>query len=210
MNTQKPYLIGVSGGSASGKTYLLKQLLHLIPKERITLISQDNYYKKLDDQKRKPDGRVNFDHPDSIDLDKFSNDLSRVMKGESVKLLEYTFNNPKIVPKEIEYRPAPIILAEGLFIFYKKELAEQLDLKVFVDADEHIKLSRRIIRDFSERGYSLDEILKQYEEDVIPMYNQFVKPYKETCDIIVPNNKHMEKAIEVIYNHLMLKSGGMN
>jgi len=206
MNRTHPYLVGVSGGSASGKTYLLRQLMKKIPPESITLISQDNYYRDIQSQKKKADGTINFDHPDSIDMDQFVSDLHKLRNGETLILKEYTFNNPKILPKDITYLPAPIILVEGLFIFYKTELFNTLDLKVFVDAEEHIKLSRRIIRDYSERGYSLEEILRQYEQDVIPMYNQYVRPYKETCDLIIPNNLHMDKAIEVMYDHLMLRS----
>lgn len=207
MNKQKPYLVGVSGGSASGKTYLLNQLMRKIPAHNITLISQDNYYREFHHQKKKPDGNVNFDHPDALDLDKFVNDLNKLTRGETVTLKEYTFNNPDKKPQDLIYKPAPIILAEGLFIFYKPELYDLLDLKVFVDAEEHIKLSRRILRDYSERGYQLEEILKQYEQDVIPMYNKYVKPYKEACDLIIPNNYHMDKAIEVLYDHIMLKGG---
>lgn len=209
MTENKPYLVGVSGGSASGKTYLLNQLLKRIPERFITLISQDNYYKDLELQDRKPDGTVNFDHPDSIDLNKFVKDLELLIQGHSVSIREYTFNNPAITPKIITYLPSRIILVEGLFIFYKPELFDLLNLKIFVDAEEHIKLSRRIIRDYSERGYQLEEILKQYEQDVIPMYNKFVRPFKESCDVIIPNNHHMDKAIEVLLDHLQIKSGGL-
>jgi uridine kinase len=206
MQKNKPYFVGVSGGSASGKTYLLNQLMKRIPESQITLISQDNYYKVLEQQTRKPDGTVNFDHPDAIDLVKFTQDLQQLMEGQSLTIQEYTFNNPLLTPKMLTYHPAPIILVEGLFIFYKTELFDLLNLKVFVDAEEHIKLSRRIVRDYSERGYKLEEILKQYEQDVIPMYNKFVKPYKESCDIIIPNNYHMDKAIEVLLDHLQIKA----
>lgn len=207
MVENKPYLVGVSGGSASGKTYLLNQLMKRIPEQLITLISQDNYYKDLEFQDRKPDGTVNFDHPDAIDLNKFVQDLQILIGGQSVTIREYTFNNPDLLPKMLTYVPSRIILVEGLFIFHKPELLNLLNLKIFVDAEEHIKLSRRIIRDYSERGYQLEEILKQYEQDVIPMYNKFVRPYKESCDVIIPNNYHMDKAIEVLLDHLLVKSG---
>jgi uridine kinase len=206
MQSVKPYFVGVSGGSASGKTYLLNQIMKRIPENQITLISQDNYYKKLEHQSRKSDGTVNFDHPDSIDLDKFTNDLQLLMEGKSFSIEEYTFNNPTITPRMLTYHPAPIVLVEGLFIFYQSNLFDLLNLKVFVDADEHIKLSRRIIRDYSERGYGLEEILKQYELDVIPMYNKFVRPYKESCDLIIPNNHHMNKALEVLLDHLQIRA----
>jgi uridine kinase len=202
----KPYIIGVSGGSASGKTYLLNQLLNNIPASEITLVSQDNYYHEFQFQKKKDDGTVNFDHPDALDLDRFSRDIHTLLHGHSVTLKEYTFNNPNKIPKMITYLPTKIIVLEGLFIFYLPELNQIIDLKIFVDAEEHIKLSRRILRDHSERGYQLQEILRQYQEDVVPMYNLYVKPGKEICDIIIPNNQHMDKAIEILLDHLRIKS----
>jgi uridine kinase len=206
MSDKKPYLVGVSGGSASGKTYLLHQLMRRIPSEQITLISQDNYYKDLEFQNLKEDGTVNFDHPDALDLIQFTKDIRRLLNGESITIREYTFNNPRAVPVMLTYHPSPIIVVEGLFIYYKPEMRNLLDLKVFVDADEHIKLSRRILRDYAERGYRVEDILAQYEKDVIPMYNMFVKPHKDSCDLIIPNNYHMGKAIEVLLDHLMVKA----
>ena len=204
----KPYFIGVSGGSASGKTFFLQHLINKYPKEKLTLISQDNYYKPHEEQKRDANGEINFDHPDSVNLDSLVKDLQRLTKGETIVLKEYTFGNGNKEAKEIAYAPAPIMLIEGLFVFYKKEIAEQLDLKIFVEADEHIKLSRRIKRDYEERGYGLTEVLKMYENHVIPMYKQYVAPYKEQCDLIIPNNLHMERAMRVICDHVDRVLGG--
>ncbi len=199
---KKPYFIGISGGSASGKTFLLKQLLERYPTEKLTLISQDNYYFPHEVQNRDEEGEINFDHPDSVDLDSLVTDLKKLSAGETLNLKEYTFGNTGLKAKTIQYAPAPIMLVEGLFVFYKKEIADQLALKVFVDAEEHIKLSRRIKRDFEERAYGLEEVLIRYESHVIPMYKKYVAPYKEQCDIIIPNNFHMQKATEVLCDHI--------
>ena len=198
----KPYFVGICGGSASGKTFMLEQLMSQLPKDKVTLISQDNYYKKFEDQIKDVEGLVNFDHPDSINLDALMNDVQRLIKGESFEMEEYTFNNPAKVPKMLSFSPSPIIILEGLFIYHNPALAQLIDLKLFIEADEHIKLSRRLKRDHKERGYSIESILRDYEKFVAPMYHQFVAPTRIACDIIIQNNKHMYKAIQVVVNHL--------
>ncbi|GAB4425726.1 MAG: uridine kinase [Bacteroidia bacterium] len=198
----KPYVLGICGGSASGKTFLLRQLLSRMPEDAVTLVSQDNYYKKLEDQHRDDEGLVNFDHPDSLDLDRFTEHIRRLIRGETVEIEEYTFNNPKVTPRVLTLSPTPLIILEGLFVFYKPELAQLIDLKVFVEADEHVRLSRRLRRDYTERGYSFESILRDYEKFVAPMYQQYVLPTRRVCDFVVPNNRHMYKAVQVIANHL--------
>jgi uridine kinase len=197
-----PYFLGIAGGSASGKTTLLKRLLEHFPGAQLTLISQDNYYRDRGSLPRSLDGEINFDHPDAVDLDTLARDLQRVAAGETVSIQEYTFNNPNIVPKTISYAPAPIVVVEGLFVLSHPALSAMLDLKVFVDADEHIRLSRRIRRDFEERGYTMDQVLDYYERFVVPMYRQYIEPNKYDCDIIIPNNLHMQRAVTVLMHHL--------
>ena len=198
----KPYIIGICGGSASGKTFLLRQLINQLPEEDLTLISQDNYYKKLEEQERDEEGLVNFDHPNSVNLERLEQDLHSLIEGKTVELEEYTFNNPKITPRLLSLRPTPLVILEGLFIFYRPEIAQLIDLKVFVEADEHIKLARRIRRDHSERGYSIESILRDYEKFVAPMYHRFVAPTRKVCDLIIPNNKRMYRAVQMMVNHL--------
>lgn len=201
MNPNQPYLVGVSGGSASGKTYLLTQLLEAFPSDQITLISQDNYYRPFEEQEKAPDGSVNFDHPKALDLDQFAKDLKRVINGETIEVTEYLFNNPNKTPRIFTYRPTPIIIVEGLFVFYHQPTSDLLNLKIFVDADEHIKLSRRIIRDAEERGYPLEEVLEMYTDYVMPMYKKFIEPFKWDCDLIFHNNSHINMAIRVLIDH---------
>ncbi len=198
----RPYLVGISGGSAAGKTFLLAKLLNHFSTNDITLISQDNYYKKKQEQQICSDGGINFDHPDALYLDRFADDLKRLSVGENVEIDEYTFNNPQMPPRRIRYEPAPILLVEGLFVFHHPETAKQLDLRIFVDADEHIKLARRIQRDAEERGYPVDEVLEMYRQFVVPMYRRFVEPYKFESDLILHNNSHIDKALSVLIDHL--------
>ena len=201
----KPYLLGICGASGSGKTFLLNKLLERLGAENITLVSQDNYYRKLEDQVREPDGRVNFDHPQSFEMDRWVEDMRKLMAGTSIHLDEYTFNNPAHPPRKISYHPNPLIILEGLFIFYPEAMDELYDLKVFVEADEHIRLSRRLRRDQTERGYSMDSILIDYQRFVAPMYQQFIAPEKMNSDLIIPNNTNMDRAVEVLCHHLTQK-----
>jgi len=199
---QKPYIVGISGGSASGKTYLLKKILKLLPPEKVTLISQDNYYKHISLQERDEEGLINFDHPRSVDLDQLIVDMNKILEGETITLEEYTFNNPNIIPRMLTYKPAPLIILEGLFIFYPAELRKLMDLTIFVDAAEHVRLSRRIVRDLEERGHTdLKGILTSFEKFVAPMHREFIEPYKYQCDFIIPNNDHMDTALAVLMNH---------
>ena len=148
-----PYLIGITGGSASGKTTFLRRLLAAFPEEQICLISQDNYYHPREKQLRDDMGVENFDLPASIDAAAYARDVLRISQGHEVRRQEYTFNNAVATPQELVFRPAPIVVVEGIFVFHFEEIAKLLDLKVYIDAQEHVKLHRRIIRDRDERGY---------------------------------------------------------
>lgn len=201
-STHKPYMIGIAGGSGSGKTTLLRHLVANFPKETLTLISQDNYYISRDDLPRDLSGEINFDHPSAMDLDGLARDLLKLSQGQSVEVEEYTYNNPDLPVKMITYLPSKIVVVEGLFVFNHPEVARLLDLKVFVETSSHLRLSRRIRRDAEERGYGLDEVLDYYERFVAPMYAQHIEPFKSECDLLVPNNNHMQNATKVLIHHL--------
>ncbi len=202
------YLVGISGGSASGKTHLLQHLMMAFEPGELTLISMDHYYKDLVDQVREPDGSVNYDKPDALMLERFTDDVRRLMNGETVTIREYTYNVPGLTPRMLTFKPSPILVFEGLYIFYPEAVRQMLNLKVFVDADEHIKLSRRIRRDVVERRLTVEEVLDQYERQVVPAYREFVEPYKFYCDLVLPNNHSLETGTQVIVNHLRNVIGG--
>ncbi|MGK7392099.1 MAG: uridine kinase [Candidatus Cyclobacteriaceae bacterium M2_1C_046] len=201
----KPYLIGITGGSGAGKSLFLKNLLNKFKPEEVTLISQDNYYFSRDKQPVDENGVKNFDTPQSIDAAQFAEHIKRLRNNESVTLEEYTFNNPKAKPKQLTFNPSPVIVVEGLFVMYFPEIKDQLDLKVFIDAKEHIKLKRRIIRDKVERGYDLDDVLYRYEKHVMPTFYKFLDPLRHEADLVVPNNIHFEKALNVLSGFLRQK-----
>ncbi|WP_161888963.1 uridine kinase family protein [Pontibacter russatus] len=202
---QKPFIVGITGGSASGKTTFLNKLLTSFAPEEICLISQDNYYKSREHQTKDVNGIVNFDLPSCIDDEAYAHDILKVSQGQTVYRTEYTYNNPNVVPKQLEFRPAPIVVVEGIFVFYFEEVARLLDLKVYIDAKEHIKLQRRIVRDRIERGYGLEDVLYRYTQHVAPTYEKYIAPYKNDADIIVPNNNHFERGLEVVTTFLNTK-----
>jgi uridine kinase len=202
---QKPFIVGITGGSASGKTTFLRKLVDSFRPEDICLISQDNYYHPRENQLIDENGIINFDLPSSIDEVSYAADVQTISQGQSFSRLEYTFNNPNIIPQMLVFNPAPIVIVEGIFVFYFEEVARLLDLKVYIDAKEHVKLHRRIIRDKEERGYDLEDVLYRYLNHVAPTYEKYIKPYKQDADIVIPNNRKFDRGLEVLVSYLDTK-----
>ncbi|HMV10088.1 MAG TPA: P-loop NTPase fold protein [Cyclobacteriaceae bacterium] len=194
----KPFTIGITGGSGSGKTFFLKNLESRFTDSELCLISQDNYYHPREMQQHDERGIKNFDLPESIDYKQFQLDIQTLKRGEVLKKKEYTFNNPNATPKILEFKPAPVIIVEGLFVQYFPDLEKELDLKIFIEAKDHVKLSRRIKRDNEERGYDLDDVLYRYENHVMPVYETLIKPLKHRADIVIPNNSHFNRALDFL------------
>ena len=201
----KPFIVGITGGSASGKTLFLNSLVKTFGKDELCVVSQDEYYKKREEQPLDERGISNFDTPSSIDAEQFAVDVKLLREGRTVSRQQYTFNNPALTPKILSFKPAPVIIVEGIFVFYYPEIAKLLDLKIFIDAREHIKLSRRISRDKLERGYGIEDVMYRYENHVAPTYEKYIKPFKHEADFVIPNNLHFNKALEVITTFLKTK-----
>lgn len=202
---QKPYTIGITGGSGSGKTFFIANLALRFKQNELCVISQDHYYKAIDLQLTDEQGIQNFDLPTAIQRERFHNDIMRLKRGETVSIPEYTFNNPKAYPKTIEYRPAPILVVEGLFVQYFEEVASELDLRIFIEARDYIKLGRRIRRDNDERGYDVHDVLYRYQNHVMPVYESLIKPLKHQADLIIPNNSNFERALDLLTMALKAK-----
>ena len=198
----RPYIIGITGGSGCGKTLLIKRIIKDLSTDKVCLVSQDNYYRPRKEQPVDDKGLQNFDRPESIDIKKFTHDLNKLVNGEVIRIKEYTFNNPDLDSKIIEFKPAPVIILEGIFIFHVTEISKWIDLKLFVDAPEHIMLKRRIIRDQKERGYDLDDVLYRYEHHVMPAYNKYILPYRSKSDLIINNHENFDEGIRVIKSHI--------
>jgi len=201
-----PYLIGITGGSGSGKTYFLKRLMEAFAPHDLCLISQDHYYHPREQQPVDKQGVKNFDTPMSINIDQFVTEIKTVKSGNLVQRQEYTFNNPSASPTMLEFKPAPVIIVEGIFILYYPEVAELLDLKIFIEAKEHIKLTRRISRDQQERGYDVADVLYRYEQHIAPTYEKYIEPFKDDADLIVLNNQHFDRALAVFIAFLKTKT----
>jgi uridine kinase len=188
MTNKSPLIIGIAGGSGSGKTFFLNSFLHHFKNDEVTLLSQDDYYIPAGEMTQEENKLYNFDLPSTIDDEQFFIDIKKLIKGEVVYKKEYNFNNPLAVVKILEINPAPILIVEGLFILHFKQSAELLNLRIFIEADEEVALQRRIKRDGMERGYPEDDVLYKWENHVVPAYKEFLLPYREQCDQIVINN----------------------
>ncbi len=199
----KPFIIGIAGGSGSGKTFFLKCFLEHFSTNEVCLVSQDDYYFPVPPDMTAEENRLyNFDLPDTIDHQHFEDDIKSLLNWQTIVKKEYTFNNPNAVPKMLEIKPAPILIVEGLFILHFRKIAESLDLKIFIEADDDIALQRRLKRDLMERGYSHDDVMYKWVNHVVPAYKEFLLPYKNECDQIITNNTHVADDIICITENI--------
>ncbi|MDA9121350.1 hypothetical protein N9J52_04885 [Flavobacteriales bacterium] len=196
------YVVGIAGGSASGKTSFLRRLKENLPEGSISIISQDNYYKPQEQQQLDENGEVNYELPTSIDKEAFLGDLKALLNDCPINITEYCFNKEGAVPESIEIQPAKILVVEGLFVFHYPEIRHLIDLRVYLDVREEIKLKRRIKRDRDERGYPESVVRYQWENHVMPSYKKFLKPYRDDSHIIVTNNITFDKGLAVLTDHL--------
>jgi uridine kinase len=190
-------VIGIAGGSGSGKTTVVKKIMHLFPKEDVVLLSQDNYYKDnghLSAEERKA---INFDHPESIEFSLLETHIKELFKGHSINQPAYSYITcARSEGKEIQ--PKPVIVVEGILLFSDKSLRKYFDVKLFVDASADERLIRLIRRDTVERGRDAVEVINRYEKTVRPMHEQFIEPSKKYADIIIPQGGHNSVAIKVV------------
>ncbi len=200
------YLVGIAGGSASGKTSILNDLRKCFEPGMVAVVSQDNYYLDRELQALDYRGEINFDLPSAIDREAFAADVETLLSGKPIYRKEYTFNNPDATPGLIEILPAPILIIEGLFVFYYSELQTKLDLQVYIDARDDVKLERRLRRDALERGYPETDVRYRWENHVVPCYRNYLRPYRDHCDVIIANNGSYKKGLEVLVSHLRGKA----
>jgi uridine kinase len=196
MSKARPYMVGMAGGSASGKTSILNALTSEFSPEEVALLSLDHYYFPPEKQSKDPQGELNFDLPQSMDEQRFFEDLQKLMRNETVEKEEYTFNNKERAPQIIQIKPAPIVLTEGLFIFHFSEVKKLFDHKIYVHADPDVRLERRIKRDQKERGYPESDVRYRWLNHVRPADEQFLEPYRKDCDRVIINNVSFDQEVE--------------
>jgi uridine kinase len=201
----KPYTIGIVGGSASGKTSFLRDLLAQLPARSCSVVSQDNYYRAMHEQTCDANGQPNFDLPTAIQREHFQNDLCKLLRGEAIARMEYTFNHSERQGRLITVEPADVLIIEGLFVFHFEEIRTLLDLRIFVDAREDICKQRRLQRDLQERGYASPEIEYQWEQHVMPAYRQYVLPYRDEAHMIVTNHTNYDQGLVVVTDHVLAR-----
>lgn len=196
---KRPFIIGIAGGSGSGKTFFLNCFLQHFTSDEVCLVSQDDYYHPVAACMTPEEiALYNFDLPETVDDKQLVADINHLIAGETIFKKEYTFNNLNAVPKILEIKPAPILIIEGLFIFHFKEIAEKIDLRIFIEADEEVALRRRLRRDLVERGYSEDDVMYRWINHVMPAYKEFLLPYRDESHQIVINNTQVADEIVAV------------
>ncbi|MGD9977355.1 MAG: uridine kinase [Bacteroidales bacterium] len=191
-------IIGIAGGTGSGKTTVVNRIVELLPKGEVVIIPQDSYYRDNSDLPLEQRQEMNFDHPDSIEFELLVDHIRKLKAGESVQQPIYSYLTCTRAKETVTIQPRHVIIVEGILIFTCDELRKLMDIRVFVDADADDRLSRVIARDIIERGRSINKVLERYEKTVKPMHLQFIEPTKRYADIIIPQGGNNSVAISVL------------
>ncbi|WKK64890.1 uridine kinase [Lutimonas zeaxanthinifaciens] len=191
-------ILGIAGGTGSGKTTVVRQILNELPEAEVTVISQDSYYNRNDHLSYQERAKINFDHPSAIDFDLLVEHVEELKKGNSVEQPIYSFVTHNRVSDTIITHPRKVVIIEGILIFTDKRLRDLIDIKVFVHADSDERLIRRLKRDIHERGRDINEVLDRYQSTLKPMHLEFIEPTKNYADIIIPNDTYNTVAIDIV------------
>jgi uridine kinase len=191
-------IIGIAGGTGSGKTTVVEQIVEELPKDEVCIISQDSYYKDTSHLSFEDRVKINFDHPQAIDFDLLVNHLTELRKGNSFEQPVYSFVEHNRTGKTVTTHPKKVVIVEGILILTHPDVRKMFDVKLFVHADSDERLIRRLKRDIAERGRDLEEVLHRYQTTLKPMHQQFIEPTKEFADIIIPTNRYNTVAVNLI------------
>jgi uridine kinase len=204
----KPCILGVAGGTGSGKTTVARAILEAVGEERITLIEQDSYYRDIEWRDEAELLHHNFDHPSALDNELLVSHLAALKAGHPIEVPIYDFVLHRRTARTRRVMPQPVLLLEGILIFVEPALRELLDFKIYVDTDPDLRLIRRLGRDMTERGRTVQDVLRQYLETVRPMHLEFVEPSKRWADIIIPEGGENRVALEMVVAHVQQLLGG--
>lgn len=191
-------IIGIAGGTGSGKTTVVQQIVEELQNDEVCIISQDSYYKDTSHLSYQDRVKINFDHPNSIDFELLVTHLEQLREGNSFEQPVYSFVDHNRTGETVTTHPKQVVIVEGILILTHPEIREHFDIKIFVHADSDERLIRRLKRDIAERGRDLDEVLTRYQTTLKPMHQQFIEPTKEFADIIIPTNRYNTVAVNVI------------
>ena len=194
-------VIGIAGGTGSGKTTLMNNLIEKFS-ENVTVLSHDNYYKRHDELTYEERCKLNYDEPAALETDLMARHLDKLRRGEAIDCPVYDFTQHNRSNETVRIVPRKVIIVEGILIFENKELRDLMDVRIFVDTDADVRLCRRILRDVSERGRSLESVLSQYQTTVKPMHEMYVEPSKKFANIIVPEGGENYVALDMIMGRI--------
>ncbi len=191
-------ILGIAGGTGSGKTTVVNQILNELPADEVGVISQDSYYRKNDNMDYDERSKINFDHPKSIDFDLLVKHLKALKKDKIIEQPVYSFVTHNRTKDTVKTHPRKVMIVEGILVFTDKKLRDLFDIKIYVHADSDERLIRRIRRDVAERGRDVSEILDRYQKTLKPMHQQFIEPGKVYADIIIPNDRYNTVAVDIV------------
>jgi uridine kinase len=191
-------IIGIAGGTGSGKTTVVNQIINQLPTDEVCVISQDSYYKATDDLSYEERTKINFDHPRAIDFELLVSHLNKLKAGENIDQPVYSFVSHNRTKDTVRTHPRKVVIVEGILIFNSEELRNLFDIKIFVHAETDERLIRRMRRDITERGRDINEVLNRYQDTLKPMHQQFIEPTKNFADIIIPNDRYNTVAIDIV------------
>lgn len=202
-------IIGIAGGTGSGKTTVVSQIVSELPEDEVCVISQDSYYKDTSHMSYEERVKINFDHPKAIDFDLLVAHIKRLRKGKPIEQPVYSFVEHNRTGQTVTTHPKKVVIVEGILILTNPELRDLFNLKLFIHADSDERLIRRLKRDIAERGRDLNEVLTRYQTNLKPMHEQFIEPTKEFADIIIPTNRYNEVAVKLIRNIIHQRISGV-
>ena len=190
-------VIGIAGGTGSGKTTITRRLIQAFGEE-VSVVHHDNYYKAHHDMPYEERAKLNYDHPNAFDTDLMLRHIRQLKQGKSIQCPVYDYSIHDRTDKTVLIRPTRVIIVEGILIYESLELCKEMDIKIYVDTDADVRILRRIVRDVRDRGRSLDSVIDQYLSTVKPMHEQFVEPSKRRADVIIPQGGHNQVALEMV------------